>query len=156
MNGLRISFLALSFALPFTVFAESPYSDPELTQFLDSLTNPNSFYPRTLDQLHSVNKAASLVILTNYYLGSAGGEVLGQLITQKGKAILPMLKKEANAPIACIIKYFSACRKDVANKVEVLNSYIDAIERGVVLCPDLNDCPAPNQSLNSTPKSGEN
>ena len=147
MNGIKILIIAFSLLLPISSYAEVSYSDPALSDFLDSLINKNTFYPKTLDLLHSIEDANSLIVLTNYYIGSGGSEILGQLITQKGYEILTLLKNELKNPIACSREYDTACIGSISNKTTAIKKYINAIENGVVLCPDIGNCPAPNKSV---------
>jgi hypothetical protein len=128
-----------------TAICQEEYSNPRLNDYLTALVHRGSAvgYPSTLDQLSRITSPESLVVLTNYYLGAGGGEVLGELITKEGKSILPLLKRELQQPVKCLPKYRSRCIDNVESKRKDLTDYINAIKRGVVLCPDLSDCPSP-------------
>jgi len=137
----------LILSIPFAASAGEPYKDRALIAFLDSLTDSKSFYPRTLDFLFEIKNPESLVALTNYYIGEGGSEDLGQLITQMGYEVLPQLQSELKLPIKCVQKYMKACKRERTDKTREILEYIKAIKSGQVLCPELDDCPAPNPSF---------
>ena len=147
-------FIAIAAALvlssPYVSGEDESYTDKALVIFLDSLTDNKSFYPRTLNLLSDIKAPESLVLLTNYYIGEGGSEILGQLITKEGHSVLPILQRELDLPVRCNQKYMRACIQERRVKTELILEYIAAVKSGKVLCPDLNNCPAPNPPLNRT------
>jgi hypothetical protein len=125
--------------------------DPMLRGFLDNLKQPNGGYPQTLDLLHEVaeksqNPDQALISLLDYYIGAAAGEVLPELITKRGKAMMPLLLSKKRRPLECAPQYIEFCAKDVEFRNNEIDAMIEAINEGRVLCADCAESPkSPNK-----------
>jgi hypothetical protein len=120
--------------------------DPMLRAFLDNLKQPDRGYPQTLDLLHQVaersqNPDQALISLLDYYIGAGAAEVLPELITKRGKAILPLLLEKKRRPLECAPQYIEFCAKDVKFRNSEIDTMIEAINEGRVLCADCDESP---------------
>ncbi len=149
LNKMRILILITIF----TVFciAQNSYADENeidqhLRSFLDLLVNTESFGPDVINNLYDIEKESSnsdeiYVSLIDYYLGAGGTECLDELITKRGKRILSLLMVKSEKPVECTPKYEAACIKSIEQRNSHINELIEAIKRGIVLCPDNDNCP---------------
>lgn len=120
--------------------------DPNLKLYLDVLVNPDTFGPDIINKLYDIeintsNADQIYVDLTDYDLGAGGGECLAELITKRGKRIIPLLEKKMKQPLFCPPKYKSRCISSIELRNREISDFIAAINKGIVLCPDYNDCP---------------
>jgi hypothetical protein len=120
--------------------------DPILIAFLDNLKQPDRGYPRTLDLLHQVaerseNPDQALISLLDYYIGAGAAEVLPELITKRGKPMLPLLFEKKRQPLECAPQYIEFCAKDVKFRNSEIDTMIKAINEGRVLCADCDESP---------------
>ncbi len=99
-------------------------------------------FPLALDRLDDLNKRSKytrflLVELLDYYLGEGPNELLAQLITEKGKKILPLLVAKRKKGLGCLPKYKSICMNKFTTGLQIRNErideLIDAIQNGIVL-----------------------
>lgn len=93
---------------------------------------------RTMDRIYDLNKNSRnsdllLPELLDYRLGAGGAESLTQLITEKGRKMLPLLKSKRAKPLGCPPKYESICIKSLEARNKDIDLMIDAIEKGIVL-----------------------
>jgi hypothetical protein len=121
-------------------------SDPHLSSFLDLLVNPETFGPDIINSLYDIEQKSSnsdkiYVALIDYHLGAGGTECLDELITKRGKRVLPLLKTMQGEPIACEPKYEARCIKSIEHRNAHISELINAVNRGIVLCPDYENCP---------------
>ncbi len=126
--------------------------DPALRSFLDNLKKqPDMGYPQTLDLLHelaekSQNPDQAMIYLLDYYIGAGAGEVLLELITKRGQAMLPLLIKKRRRPLECAPQYIQFCAKNTDSRNEEIEAMIEAIKEGRVLCADCDESPrSPNK-----------
>ncbi len=120
--------------------------DPNLKSYLDILVDPNTFDPDRINKLYDIEKLSKnadeiYVDLTDYYLGAGGGECLSELITKRGKRMIPILKDKRMRPVNCFPVYKSRCVSSIKQRNEKIDEFVKAIECGIVLCPDFNNCP---------------
>lgn len=92
----------------------------------------------TMDCIYDLNKNSRnsdllLTELLDYRLGAGGAESLTQLITEKGRKMLPLLKRKRAKPLGCLPRYESICIKSLKARNKVIDLMIDAIEKGIVL-----------------------
>jgi hypothetical protein len=150
-SSILIAFLVLATCIIASpLFADSYGPDPYLISFLDSLIDPKAFYPHTLDKLYAIEHHGSqpdksFIALTDYYIGAAGGECLDELITKRGKRMLPLLMEKRKRPLDCLPKYQSLCVETVSDRNDRINELIKAIKNGVVLCVEYDNCPEPEK-----------
>jgi hypothetical protein len=99
-----------------------------------------------IDRLYDIerksNNADKIYIdLLNYYIGEGPSECLDELITKRGKRMLPLLLKNKEENINCLSKYKKRCIDNITRRNEQIDELINAIKNRVVLCPDETDCP---------------
>lgn len=92
----------------------------------------------TMDRIYDLNENSCdsdilLPELLDYRLGAGGDESLMQLITEKGRKMLPLLKRKRAKPLGCLPKYESICIKSLEARNKVIDLMTDAIEKGIVL-----------------------
>jgi hypothetical protein len=87
----------------------------------------------------SPKKIDAYVSLLDYYLGSAGGAVLDELITRGGTRMLPLLQDKQNQPVACDDRWRSICVTDRQRRDARIERLASAIEKGVLLCVEQDD-----------------
>jgi len=120
--------------------------DPNLKAYLDVIAAPDAFGPDVINKLYDIEKSASkadqiYVDLMDYNLGVGSGECLAELITKRGKRMIPLLVKKKKSPLNCLSKYESRCRDDINYRNKEIDDYIKAINNGIVLCPEFDNCP---------------
>ena len=96
--------------------------------------------PKTIDRLYDLNDKSKnanseLVQLLDYYIGEGPSEILDELISAKGKVMLPLLLEKRKGPLNCLSKYKSLCL-DKDTRDENLDMLIEAINKGKVLKAD--------------------
>jgi hypothetical protein len=128
------------------IHANEKALDPHLRSFLDLLVNPETFGPDIINSLYDIEQKSSnsdkiYVALIDYYLGAGGTECLDELITKRGKRVLSLLKTMKEKPIECVPKYEARCIKSIEHRNAHISELIEAINRGIVLCPDFEKCP---------------
>jgi len=92
----------------------------------------------TMDRIYDLNKNSRnsdflLTELLDYRLGAGGAESLTELITEKGRKMLPLLKRKRAQPLDCLPKYESICIRSMEARNKDIDLMIDAIEKGIVL-----------------------
>jgi hypothetical protein len=92
----------------------------------------------TMDRIFDLNRNSRnsdllLTELLDYRLGAGGGEILTEFITEKGRKMLPLLKRKRAQPLNCSPKYESICIESMEARNEDIDLMIDAIEKGIVL-----------------------
>jgi hypothetical protein len=92
----------------------------------------------TMDRIYDLNKNSRnsdllLPELLDYRLGAGGAESLMELITEKGRKMLPLLKRKKAQPVNCLPKYESICIRNIEARNKRIDMMIDAIEKGIVL-----------------------
>lgn len=80
-----------------------------------------------------------LVALLDYQLRGIGSEYLAEMISARGRAILPILKARLKAPPACEEEFLDGCSTRDERDPLILE-LIEAINIGEVLCIDIEKC----------------
>ena len=127
-------------------YSDGDVIDPALTDFLDMMINSERSGPDLINSLYDIEQKSSnadkiYVELINYYLGAGGTECLDELITKRGKRVLFLLTEMKKQAIKCLPKYEARCIKSTQDRNAHIDGLIEAIENGIVLCPDYEDCP---------------
>ena len=68
-----------------------------------------------------------------------GGDYLAEMITARGRAMLPILKARLRAPPACEEEFLDGCRTR-EERDPLIQELIEAIDIGEVLCIDIEKC----------------
>ena len=80
-----------------------------------------------------------LIALLDYQVRGVSGEFLAEMITARGRAILPILKARLQDPPACEEEFLDGCRtRD--ERDPLIEELIVAIDIGEVLCIDIEKC----------------
>jgi hypothetical protein len=80
-----------------------------------------------------------LIALLDYQVRGVSGEFLAEMITARGRAILPILKARLDDPPACEEEFLDGCRtRD--ERDPLIEELIEAIDIGEVLCIDIEKC----------------
>jgi hypothetical protein len=92
----------------------------------------------TMDRIYDLSENSNnadllLLELLDYRLGAAGAESLMELITEKGKGMLPLLRQQRAKPLDCLPKYKSICLHDAESRNRLIDAMVDAIEKGIVI-----------------------
>jgi hypothetical protein len=107
-----------------------------LDSSMASQKNPSEY--EVIDKLYDLKEKSKksnqlLVDLLDYYIGAGGGEILMELITEKGTPILPLLIAKKAVPIDCIPRYKSICFHNINSRNEDIDLMIEAIKRGEII-----------------------
>ena len=150
MKTLALILILTAFCSVQQIHADENALDPQLSSFLDLLVNPETFWPDIINRLYDIEHKSSnsdkiYVALIDYYLGAGGTECLDELITKRGKRVLTLLKTRKSKPIECVHKYEARCMKSIEQRNAHISELIKAINRGIVLCPDFENCPKVQQ-----------
>jgi hypothetical protein len=142
MSSLRITSTFIAVALTFLGCAERNQTvkfDRYYFAVLDAQVESERTHEyHTMDRIYDLNQNSRnpdllLPELLDYRLGAGGAESLMQLITEKGRKMLPLLKKKRAKPLDCLPKYESICIKSLEARNKDMDLMIDAIEKGIVL-----------------------
>jgi hypothetical protein len=129
---IAMSFCTIGYAKDVTKTDKFFYS------VLDAVLNTRSGQePATIDRLYDLNEksvdaATQLVHLLDYNIGEGPSEILDEMITEKGKSVLPLLYQKKKMPVDCFKKYQSLCI-DKKTRNEDIEALIAAIKEGRVL-----------------------
>lgn len=80
-----------------------------------------------------------LIALLDYQVRGISGEFLAEMITARGRAILPILKARLADPPACEEEFLDGCRSR-EERDPLIKELIVAIDIGEVLCIDIEKC----------------
>lgn len=80
-----------------------------------------------------------LIALLDYQVRGVSGEYLAEMITARGRAILPILKARLQDPPACEEEFLDGCRSR-EERDPLVEELIVAIDIGEVLCIDVEKC----------------
>lgn len=91
-----------------------------------------------LDSLYDIEryspyKREIYIELLDYYIGSAAGAVLNELITTEGKVMLPHLQRKLHTSIDCDKKFNIICITDIERRNKRIRMLSDAITEGIIL-----------------------
>lgn len=89
---------------------------------------------------HSDTVDSDLVVLLDYYIGSANGAILAEFVSKRGSSILPLLQKKLGSPLRCEARFEAICTESKEHRDKRIRYLIEAIESGTVLCVDESDC----------------
>lgn len=80
-----------------------------------------------------------LIALLDYQVRGVSGEFLAEMITARGRAILPILKARLADPPACEEEFLEGCRSR-EERDPLIEELIVAIDIGEILCIDIEKC----------------
>lgn len=87
----------------------------------------------------SPERDSILVSLLDYHVRGVGGDYLAEMITARGRAILPILQARLRTPPACEEEFLDGCiTRD--ERDPLILELIEAINIGEVLCLDIEKC----------------
>jgi hypothetical protein len=142
MSSLKMISIFIAVALTFLSCAERNQTvkfDRYYFAVLDAQVESERTHEyHTMDRIYDLNRNSRnpdllLPELLDYRLGAGGAESLTQLITEKGRKMLPLLKRKRAKPLGCLPKYQSICIKSLEARNKDIDLMIDAIEKGIVL-----------------------
>ncbi len=156
MRGVGIAIVAVVTALAMPVWGKSGEDGPPVTEnmsarkvldgvILGIARQGEDTVGMVFDGLtalwaeDSTQRDALLVALLDYQVGGPHGGLLAEMITARGKAILPLLTARLQAEPKCEDEFLDGCRPR-AERDPLIEEIAAAIDLGEVLCVDVEKC----------------